>query len=352
MSAIAQHRVRIGLVAGTVLLILSLALSGYSLATVLSAPSQSVTVPSTVGFEGYLADGYGAPVDDGTYRLRFALYGDQGYINDEEHASVQVTNGLYAVELGLPNGLAAGDFAQAEEIGVTVCTGGDCSGDTEMTPRIKLASVPFALNADEANNADTVDGLHADASAENPRVIVSDSAGSVGIDGDATVGGDLDLTGELAVSGAIGQSTPLGCRVIRGSTQDIPHGVWTPLSFTTDLMDTGDCWSGQEAYKLYARVEGYYMAGASVGFANTAANGQRLIRIDVRGSQSKSLAWTRNDPWYACWNGSVSTGMFHMEVNDYIVVYLYQDTGDELATAAADAGMGQHNAVAWLARIP
>jgi hypothetical protein len=40
--------------------------------TVFSAPLRAVSVPSQVGFEGYLADAFGAPLN-GTHTLTFRL---------------------------------------------------------------------------------------------------------------------------------------------------------------------------------------------------------------------------------------------------------------------------------------
>ena len=50
----------------------SLVLSVTNVVTVFSAPLRTVSVPSQVGFEGYLADAFGSPLN-GTHTLTFRL---------------------------------------------------------------------------------------------------------------------------------------------------------------------------------------------------------------------------------------------------------------------------------------
>lgn len=160
MNTLSTRTVRVLLIAGAVLIGLALALSIFSVARVLSAPlaATNVTVPNRVGFEGFLTDLDGAPYADGTYSMRFAVYNAESGSSQcpssaclwYEWQGVQVTQGLYATQLGITTTLPANLFDGSRWIGVTVGVTG-----TEMTPRTKVASVPFALTAD------TVDGRHA-----------------------------------------------------------------------------------------------------------------------------------------------------------------------------------------------
>jgi hypothetical protein len=134
----------------------SLLISSFSVAYVtLAAPQRAVTVPSTVGFEGRLADSSGQPLDDGNYTVTFSLYGQAAGgdpIWAEEHQgphTVTTHNGLYSVQLGSVNpennSLQPSDFDGPRWLGVKVGT------EAEMAPRIPISSVPFALNAAQAS---------------------------------------------------------------------------------------------------------------------------------------------------------------------------------------------------------
>src|SRR5574341_471344 len=86
-------------VASIVMVIISVVVSLFNVAAVLSAPLRAnVTVPTTVGFEGFLSG-----VTDGQYSLTFRIYDDPtaGVIKwDQTINPVQVTSGLYSVALG------------------------------------------------------------------------------------------------------------------------------------------------------------------------------------------------------------------------------------------------------------
>jgi microcystin-dependent protein len=146
------------LTVGVLTMAIALALSIFSVAKVLSAPQMAVTIPSTIGFEGFLVDESTGDPLDGTYAITFSMYSAAtggSLIWTETLDAVAVTDGLYAVELGASVPFGASAFDGARWVGVTVGDG------IEMTPRTKISSVPFALNAESANDADTVDGQHA-----------------------------------------------------------------------------------------------------------------------------------------------------------------------------------------------
>lgn len=131
--------------ASLVLFAFSLVFSVTNVVTVLSAPLRTVSVPTQVGFEGYLVEaGTGNPLT-GTHDLTFKLY--DGATNGTPLSwtnvltNVTVTNGLYSVLL---NGLPVSTFTGDRWLGVKVDTG------TEITPRTRIGSVPFALNAQAA----------------------------------------------------------------------------------------------------------------------------------------------------------------------------------------------------------
>jgi hypothetical protein len=205
MSLTKTGGIRVALTGVAVLVILSLALSGFSLATVLSAPAHAVTVPNTVGFEGYLMQG-GIPAG-GMFDLTFGIFdADTGgeLLWQEPHPSVPVSDGLYSVELGCTETLSAQLFDGARWIAVKV---GD---ESWMEPRTKVSSVPFALNAD------AVRGLDPGTSGADAHLVTTDDSGST------TVSGGLNLgTAAGAAQGDLYYSGDL--RAFRGATSHVGH---------------------------------------------------------------------------------------------------------------------------------
>jgi hypothetical protein len=110
----------------------------------MSAPRLTVVgIPSTVGFEGFLSG-----VSDGSHTLTFRVYDVSTggtALWTEALSSTQVTNGLYSVVLGATTAFTSSTFNGDRWIGVTVDSG------SEITPRTRVSSVPFALHADNAN---------------------------------------------------------------------------------------------------------------------------------------------------------------------------------------------------------
>ena len=98
----------------------------------------------TLSVQGVLTKSDGTAVDDGTYTLKFRLWKDASSTNPadkvhEEELQVETTGGVYSVILGLntPFGPAA-TFSQPYYLGVV-------SGSSELTPRPRLTSAPYAL---------------------------------------------------------------------------------------------------------------------------------------------------------------------------------------------------------------
>jgi len=108
-------------------------------------PSSSIAdVPQTISYQGVLTDDAGAVVPDGDYNITFSLYtvASGGTALWQETQSVKVLKGIFNVELGILNPISL-DFDNTYYLGISV------DGGTELTPRVKLNSVPYSLNADK-----------------------------------------------------------------------------------------------------------------------------------------------------------------------------------------------------------
>lgn len=107
----------------------------------LGATVARADVPRTIDHQGYLTTDAGAPVT-GTRSMVFTIYDAAvaGAALWTETQSVTVTDGLFNVFLGdvaeLPDSIFTG---QALHLGVRIGT------DSEMTPRIRLTTVPYAF---------------------------------------------------------------------------------------------------------------------------------------------------------------------------------------------------------------
>jgi hypothetical protein len=159
---------------------------------VLNSPDPSV-IPTMINYQGYLTDSSGTPLN-GSLSMIFAIYdaasgGTQLWT--ETQPSVPVTNGLFNVLLGSVNPINASHLNGESYLGIQV------GADLEVTPRQRLASVPYAMRADKANDADTLDGM--------------DSTNFVNKSGDT-------MTGALTVDGII-ESTSGGFKFPDGTTQ-------------------------------------------------------------------------------------------------------------------------------------
>jgi len=105
-----------------------------------------VSVPEVVNYQGLLTDNLGDPVS-GTHTMVFALYVDLITATSvwSETQVVTVTLGLFNVYLGDINPLDEEVFnGQDLYLGVKV------GADDEMTPRMRIATSPYAFTANRA----------------------------------------------------------------------------------------------------------------------------------------------------------------------------------------------------------
>jgi hypothetical protein len=118
----------------------------------------------TINYQGRLTDG--ASAGNGQYDMRFQAYDTETGGTAQGAAvnvdNVQVTNGVFTVQLKLGSSLTKNFAAKFLEIGVK--PGNAAAGDpyTILTPRQPITAVPYAINAQystSANNATQLGGL-------------------------------------------------------------------------------------------------------------------------------------------------------------------------------------------------
>jgi len=109
------------------------------------AQSQSATSISTLPYQGRLTDSDGNPVNDtvaATFRLYAAASGGT-VLWQEVWSTVEVSEGLFNVLLGSTTPLTQTLFTENDSLWLGISV----EADTEMTPRVQVGSVPFAVQA-------------------------------------------------------------------------------------------------------------------------------------------------------------------------------------------------------------
>ena len=122
------------------------------------ASNGAASVPGLMNFQGRLADFQGRPINSAvevTFRIYDAATGDSPLW--EEVQNVVAENGLFTVLLGSSVPLTPALFANGSERWLAM----QATGDREMSPRLRVASVPYALVAAQARTSATLNGLSA-----------------------------------------------------------------------------------------------------------------------------------------------------------------------------------------------
>ena len=110
----------------------------------LRAPAGGGTSKTTINYQGYLTDSSGNPVND-TLDIVFRLYNVEsgGEALWTETQNVEVQDGLFSVLLGSVTDIPAGVVANNDDLWLGIAVG----ADDEMSPREKIASVPYAMSS-------------------------------------------------------------------------------------------------------------------------------------------------------------------------------------------------------------
>ena len=142
----------------------------------------------------------------------------------------------------------------------------------------------------------------------------------------------------------------MGCRVIKGPTQTLSNGGVTALTFDVQANDTtpgDDCWTASNPTRLYARENGYYLAGGAVtlGGSQNLSGIRRMTLIVRKNGGTWIQAQTAHTHAVDDSIHSVTTGMFEMNVGDYIELVVYNALGTTVSTYP---GPCEHCVNGWL----
>jgi hypothetical protein len=116
-----------------------------ALLLVVSVAGMQAQTPRVISYQGMLLGSNKLPVPDGPYTLTFKLYDQTSTVLwTEVQSAVPVVSGMFGVLLGTVTPLSIA-FDKSYTLGIQV------GSDPEMAPRVSLASVPYAIRADDAD---------------------------------------------------------------------------------------------------------------------------------------------------------------------------------------------------------
>ncbi|UCH83146.1 MAG: tail fiber domain-containing protein [Candidatus Latescibacterota bacterium] len=123
-------------------------------AVVLVAWGATADVPRLINYQGTLEDDRGRPIT-GTHDLTFTIYPSDDpsppVLWTETHTDVPVDAGLFSVTLGDTTAIPEGLFGDGDRwMGIAV------DGGPEMTPRVRITSVPWSFRSALADSAGDV----------------------------------------------------------------------------------------------------------------------------------------------------------------------------------------------------
>jgi microcystin-dependent protein len=110
-------------------------------------PTAYAAIPHTIAYQGKATDKQGMPLT-GAYSLTFRLYASETGGSPEwteTQTGVAIANGVFSVQLG---SLVPLNLTFDKSYWMTL----EINSDGEMAPRTKLASVPYAYKAENADN--------------------------------------------------------------------------------------------------------------------------------------------------------------------------------------------------------
>ncbi|MBU2044643.1 MAG: hypothetical protein KJ619_05415 [Candidatus Omnitrophica bacterium] len=125
----------------------------FLLFTFLLFTSSFAQIPPLINYQGKLTDSSGNPVTDGTHSITFRIYDadNGGNLLWQETQNLLISRGIFSCMLG---GVTNLDLPFDKPYWLAIKVG----SDSEMTPRQQLASVGYALRAENVENANKLDG--------------------------------------------------------------------------------------------------------------------------------------------------------------------------------------------------
>lgn len=116
----------------------------------------------------------------------------------------------------------------------------------------------------------------------------------------------------------------IGARVNRSTSQSIPNGVSTAISFNGSRYDTNQIWSAVLPTRLTCKTAGKYLIGGCFRFeGNTVGN--RFLIILLNGASQIGAGESVGSSTI-----SNASCVYSLAVNDYVQMIAFQNSGQSL----------------------
>lgn len=136
-------------------------------------------------------------------------------------------------------------------------------------------------------------------------------------------------------------ANPPACRVTHNTTQSIPSGFWTALTFNTEFFDTGGLHSTSSNPTRITIVQpGLYLFTMTIGYSSN-STGRRLfgLRKNGTGTSGATEGLLQTDPSAGGSNGEAYgtiTALVKMAAGDYMEAITFQTSGVALNAVVTD----------------
>ena len=196
-------------------------------------------VPATLSHQGRILQTNQEPLG-GLNSIVFSLYGTENDVEElwSETIDIAFDNGYYTVILGEREVLPLSEFdGSVLYLGIAV------EGDREMEPRIRIASVPYALlSGSVEGELNGTSGLFINGTQviDDTGAWVGDPTGLQGPQGEVGEPGDQGPQGEIGPQGELGEQGPEGPEGPQGEQGDQGEQGPPGSSSWTDNVDDGN----------------------------------------------------------------------------------------------------------------
>jgi len=144
-----------------------------------------------------------------------------------------------------------------------------------------------------------------------------------------------------------GQATPAtqpSVRVYRATTQSIPNGAWTPITFDTVRYDRNPGtahWVSGNPTRLTCQVAGTYSIFGDLEWT-AVAGGTRRTAVLLNGTNYLGTSHLPGINATALLLNTPMTTVTYLNVGDYVEMVAYQDSGAPITVASAASNLYQH----------
>ena len=125
---------------------------------------------------------------------------------------------------------------------------------------------------------------------------------------------------------------------LRNTSQTINNATVTAVSFTIELWDNANMWQSPKPTRFFAPTDGRYLFTATVSFQAN-ATGVRTVWLRASNAGGVSFGIHRQNATSSDTPTICCSGLVWLDADDYVEVYVEQNSGDSLDVWWARAGL-------------